>query len=134
MQEIWFIKFFPKNVYLKACSASFPRAQSASFLISTLNSFQSMLKVSNGAPPAPTGSSRGRDLCPASAWLWGRSCSGLSEMSVENAAGTERSNGFQVRWPFTEDPPPAWSCPRAGVPGRELQGPDAWGFRSEASR
>ena len=44
MQEIQFIKFFPKNIYLKACSASFPRARSASFLISTLNSFQSMLK------------------------------------------------------------------------------------------
>ena len=47
MQEIWFIKVFPKNIYLKACSAGFPRAQRASFLISTLNSFQSMLKVSN---------------------------------------------------------------------------------------
>ena len=33
--------------YLKACSASFSRAQNASFLISTLNSFQGMLKISN---------------------------------------------------------------------------------------
>ena len=31
--------------YLKACSASFPRAQNVSLLISTLNSFQGVLKV-----------------------------------------------------------------------------------------
>ena len=34
--------------YLKTCSASFPRAQSASLLISTLSSFQGVLRV-NGA-------------------------------------------------------------------------------------
>ena len=32
--------------YLKACSATFSRAQNASFLISTLNSFQGVLKIS----------------------------------------------------------------------------------------
>ena len=41
----------PKN-YLQACSASFPRqpppkAQSAPFLISTLNTFQGVLKASD---------------------------------------------------------------------------------------
>ena len=37
----------PEDNYLKTCSASFPRGQSASFLISTLNSFQGVLKVSS---------------------------------------------------------------------------------------
>ena len=35
----------PENTCLKACSASFSKAQSASFLISTLNSFQDVLKI-----------------------------------------------------------------------------------------
>ena len=33
MQEFGFMKFSPENIYLKVCSASFHRAQSASFLI-----------------------------------------------------------------------------------------------------
>ena len=33
--------------FLKACSAGFPRVQSASFLISVLHSFQGVLKVSD---------------------------------------------------------------------------------------
>ena len=36
----------PEDTCLKTCSASFPRAQSASFLCSALNSFQRALKVS----------------------------------------------------------------------------------------
>ena len=34
-----------KNIYLKTCSASFPRAQSASFLLSTLNSLQGVMEI-----------------------------------------------------------------------------------------
>lgn len=47
MQEFVFIKKSPENIYLRVCSASFLRAQSASFLTFTLNSFQSVLFVSN---------------------------------------------------------------------------------------
>ena len=43
MQELGFIKFSPEN--MKACSASLSRPQRASFLISALNSFQAVLKV-----------------------------------------------------------------------------------------
>ena len=46
MQEIRFKQFSLDNIYLKTCSASFSRAQNASFLISALNSFQTMLEVS----------------------------------------------------------------------------------------
>ena len=34
------MKLTPENIYLKTCPASFPRAWSASFLLSTLNFFQ----------------------------------------------------------------------------------------------
>ena len=40
------LKIFPKHIHWKANSAGFLRAQSASFLISTLN-FKSVLKVSD---------------------------------------------------------------------------------------
>ena len=46
MPEIEFIKLSPENICLKACSASFPRAQSASFLMFILNPFRGVLKVS----------------------------------------------------------------------------------------
>ena len=46
MKEIWIHKIFSQKYHLKAYSASFPRAQDASFLISALNSFQGVLKVS----------------------------------------------------------------------------------------
>ena len=36
MSELGFIKFCSENIYLKVCSASFPRAQSTSLLICTL--------------------------------------------------------------------------------------------------
>lgn len=42
-------KIFPVNYLtkLKSCSASFPEAQSASFLMSTLSAFQGVFKVSD---------------------------------------------------------------------------------------
>ena len=45
MQNSGFIQFSPENKpnYLKAYSAVFPRAQSASFLIFALNFFQGIL-------------------------------------------------------------------------------------------
>ena len=46
VKETGFIKFSPESIYLKTCSTCFPRAQSAFFLIFTLNSFQGV-KVSN---------------------------------------------------------------------------------------
>ena len=41
------LKVSPENIYLKACSDRFPRTQSALFLISALNYFQRVLKVSD---------------------------------------------------------------------------------------
>ena len=41
------IKSGPENMYLKTCSASFPRAQRFSFLLSSLNYFHYQLKVSS---------------------------------------------------------------------------------------
>ena len=41
--------------YLKACTVSFPRAQSASFLIPTLTSFQGVGKFSDFIPVEPDG-------------------------------------------------------------------------------
>ena len=50
MQECRFIKkFSPENICLKAHSTSFPRAQGVLFLISTLNSFQDVSKVSGNS-------------------------------------------------------------------------------------
>ena len=46
MQDLGFIKFSPENTYQKTCAASLPTAQSASFLISALNSFQGVLQAS----------------------------------------------------------------------------------------
>ena len=40
------IKLAPENIYLKTCPASFPQAQSASFLLSPLSAFQWVLEVS----------------------------------------------------------------------------------------
>ena len=39
----------PENIYLKTCPASFPRAQSASFLLSTLNSFRELWRSAAAA-------------------------------------------------------------------------------------
>jgi len=44
MQEIGLKKFSPENIYLKAWTAAFSQS---TFLISALNSFQGVLKVSN---------------------------------------------------------------------------------------
>ena len=41
--------------YLKACTVSFPRAQSAAFLIPTLTSFQGVGKFSDFIPVEPGG-------------------------------------------------------------------------------
>ena len=38
-RRIGLIKSAPKNIYLKTCPASFPRAKTASFLLPTLDSF-----------------------------------------------------------------------------------------------
>ena len=45
MQEIGFIKIYPPNIQQPIYQ--FPRAQSTSFLISALNFFQGVLKVSD---------------------------------------------------------------------------------------
>ena len=55
-QETGFIKFAPEMIYYpKACTVSFPRAQSASFLIPTLTSFQGVGKFSDFIPVEPDG-------------------------------------------------------------------------------
>ena len=48
MQEIGSIKYFSETNYLKVSSdIFFPRAPNASFLVSSLNSFQDVLRVSD---------------------------------------------------------------------------------------
>ena len=58
----------PENIYLKPCSASFPRAQSASFLSSSLNSFQRALKVSSCRSNWFNNLSRGGWQVPICSW------------------------------------------------------------------
>ena len=60
-RKSWAHKISPKNIYPKICSASFPGEQSASFHLSTMNSFRGVLKVSNNTRLNPY---RGRWQAP----------------------------------------------------------------------
>ena len=63
------LKPAPENMYLKTCPASFPRAQSASFLLSSLNSFPGVLKVSS-CRSTWFNPCRGRRQVPIYSWHW----------------------------------------------------------------
>ena len=83
MQEFGLINSLPENIWLSEgwFFWVFPRAQSALFLISTLDSFQGMLKVSSlqwswynlcrGNWSVPTSSQQGLFIAPYSTMLWG---------------------------------------------------------------
>ena len=67
-------QFLETTNYLKTCSASFLGAQSASFLFSTLNSFQGMLKQHRiQSPQRQMASALGKRqfvVDSAALWLW----------------------------------------------------------------
>ena len=51
----WAHKISPENIYPKTCSAGFPGEQSASFQLSTMNSFQRVLKCEAARANTMTG-------------------------------------------------------------------------------
>ena len=107
MQEFGLIKSLPENIWLSEGQFLwvFPRAQSALFLISTLNSFQGMLKVSSlqwsqcnsyrGSWQVPTSSQQGPHIlpcfggisCPLCPTVLGRLIPKSNEDSIDRPLG-----------------------------------------------
>ena len=104
MQEFELIKSLPENNWLSEGQFFwvFPRAQSALFLISTLNSFQGVLKfislqwswcnLCRGSWQMPTSSQLGRFIATYLTMLWGHFMA-----TVSHSAGKAHS---QVYWRF----------------------------------